>query len=95
MKFEWNEDKRQENLKKHGIDFKDAHDIFNHPMKEELDLREDYGEDRWIVLGLMYGQVVYAVYTERDDGQTIRFISIRKALKNEREKYYQDCRNYE
>jgi uncharacterized protein len=32
MKFEWDEVKNRLNIQKHGIDFKDAADIFNHPM---------------------------------------------------------------
>lgn len=46
MQYEWDEVKNQINIEKHGIDFADAVDIFNHPMLELLDEREDYGEDR-------------------------------------------------
>ena len=75
------------NIRKHGIDFVDVADLFNHPMLVRLDTRHDYGEDRWIGLGMTYGHVVVIVYTERDDGETVRVISMRKALKNERQKY--------
>jgi hypothetical protein len=46
MKFEWDERKNRENMKKHGIDFADAIEVFRHPMLTGLDDREDYGEDR-------------------------------------------------
>jgi uncharacterized DUF497 family protein len=39
MKFEWDERKRRENIAKHGIDF--------------ADLRQAYGEERWIGVGLL------------------------------------------
>jgi len=48
MCFEWDEAKNTANIRKHGIDFADAIDIFNHPMLAILDEREDYGEERWI-----------------------------------------------
>ena len=51
MKFEWDENKRQSNLHKHGIDFQEVHEIFNNPMLRRIDNRFDYDEDRWIALG--------------------------------------------
>jgi uncharacterized DUF497 family protein len=40
VKFEWDEDKNQENIRKHGIDFADAWEIFEAPMQTALDTRE-------------------------------------------------------
>ncbi len=45
MKFEWDEAKRQTNLRKHGLDFADVWKVFRGPMLARLDRREDYGED--------------------------------------------------
>ena len=87
MKFEWDEEKRKANIRKHGLDFVDATDFFNHPMLTRLDTRFDYGEDRWVGLGMILNHVIVIVFTERDNGETVRIISIRKALKNERRKY--------
>jgi uncharacterized DUF497 family protein len=42
--FEWDEPKNQENIRKHGLDFADAWEIFGGPLVPELDLRSDYGE---------------------------------------------------
>jgi len=50
------------------------------------DDREDYGEDRWIGIGMIRGHVVVIVFTERDE-DTIRVISLRKALSHERTGY--------
>ncbi len=51
MEFEWDENKRESNLSKHGIDFVDAAKIFNRPVLERLDNRYDYGETRIVALG--------------------------------------------
>ena len=92
MKFEWDEGKIQTNLIKHGFDFTDAYRIFNLPMVVELDERENYGEDRFVAIGLLDGRVVVIVYTEPDD-QTIRIISLRKALSYEQKSYEQYIKN--
>ena len=46
MKFEWDESKNEVNIRKHGIDFMDVKEMFNHPILTFLDDREDYVEDR-------------------------------------------------
>ena len=49
MKFEWDEQKNQENIKKHGFDFSDAHKVFELPMLVNLDDRSrDILEKRWL-----------------------------------------------
>ena len=50
-------------------------------------VRTDYGEDRWTGVGMIQGRVVVVVYTEREAGDTLRVISLRKALRHEREQY--------
>ncbi|MEH2077141.1 MAG: BrnT family toxin [Nostoc sp.] len=88
MKFEWDRQKNQANIAKHGLDFADAPRMFNLPLRISLDERQDYGEDRWIGLGILDGRVVVVVFTEPDE-QTIRIISLRKALPYERKRYEQ------
>ena len=92
MRFEWDEQKNQTNISKHGLDFTDAWGIFTAPMITVLDDREDYGEERWIGLGLLKTRVVVIVYTERGE-DTIRIISLRKALTHERLRYEQALRD--
>jgi len=48
MKFVWNELKNRDTIRKHGIDLKDAVEIFNYPMLTNIDNRQDYGEERWV-----------------------------------------------
>ena len=71
--FEWDENKRNANLKKHGIDFADAVRMFNGPVVEWLDEREDYGEDRFLALAELDGQVILCVaYAVRgENGEVI------------------------
>lgn len=84
MSFEWDENKRAENIGKHDLDFVDAWQIFDAPMLVDADNREDYGETRYFGIGFLKNFVVAVVFTEPDE-QTIRVISLRRALKYERE----------
>ncbi|MGK7932340.1 MAG: BrnT family toxin [Microcystaceae cyanobacterium] len=85
--FEWDENKRQANIEKHGIDFARIARIFTHPIVEWADNRRDYGETRMILLGVVDNRVLCMVYTMR--GSICRIISARKANQNERRAYYQ------
>lgn len=85
MKFEWNDLKNKENIRKHGFDFADAWKIFEGPMLIKPDQRFDYGEQRWIGIGTLDNRIVLVAYSEPDES-TIRIISLRKAKKNERKK---------
>lgn len=84
MGFEWDENKRAENIGKHELDFADAWQIFDAPMLVDIDNREDYGETRFFGIGFLKNFVVTIVFAEPDE-QTIRIISLRRALKYERE----------
>ena len=57
-----------------------------------LDTRQDYGEDRWLGLGLIEHRVVVVVYTYRDS-DIVRVISMRKAMQYERLQYEEFLRN--
>ena len=85
MELEWDEAKREENLTKHGLDFAIALELFADYFMERLDARHDYGEDRWVALGMISGVAVVLVYTERDS--KLRPISLRKATIMERSIY--------
>lgn len=87
MRFEWDERKNRENIRKHGFDFQDAPEVFDSPMLTRLDDRENYGEERWVGVGSLEDQVVAVVFTERNRGRVIRIISMRKANKYERQAY--------
>ncbi len=88
MRFEWAPQKNEANIRKHGLNFADAPEIFAAPMLSWLDTRYDYEEDRWCGIGLTHGRVVKLAYTERDRGETVRIISLRKANSDERTRYW-------
>jgi uncharacterized protein len=88
VKFEWDERKRSENLRKHAIDFIDVPTMFDSLMLVKLDDRQQYGEDRWIGIGLLRSIIVVVVYVERK-ADIIRIISARKANLDERKKFEQ------
>ena len=89
MRFEWDDNKEQINIAKHGIDFTTAARVFEDENRLELyDEAHSDTEDRYITIGEINGVaiIVFVVYTERDDA--IRLISARKATKQERRAYY-------
>lgn len=85
MRFEWDEDKRLANIRKHNIDFIDVPEIFEGDTITMEDTRQDYGETRFITIGILKERVIVVVYTER--GETTRIISARKATKYEQINY--------
>ena len=89
--FVWDEAKRRLNLRKHGIDFMDAERIFRGVTLTAEDTREDYGEQRFLTLGLLEDQVVSVAHTEQSE--EIRIISIRKATKHEARFYFSQITN--
>ena len=93
MGFEWDEDKRKENLRKHGVDFVDVPEVFEGPMLARIDTSQEYGEDRWIGIGYLEGRAIVTCFTERNHGRTIRIFSARKALSHERKIFEEKIAN--
>jgi len=90
MEFTWNPEKRLANLKKHGLDFADAERVFSSHTLTRPDQRFAYGEARFSTIGLLVDAVVVIGHTESSD--EIRVISMRKAERHEREKYFASIR---
>lgn len=82
--FEYDDDKSQANLKKHGIDFLDAQVLWEDSDLLEIRARSD-DEPRFLVIGLIGPRHWSAVVTYRDG--TIRLISVRRSRKREVELY--------
>lgn len=88
MNFEWEEDKRLKNIKKHGIDFVAVISIFDDPDAiEAYDHEHSDNEERYQIIGMAKPGILFVAYTERDHGDTIRIISARRAGKREIAKY--------
>jgi len=87
--FEWDAAKAAENYSRHGVGFETAIRVFDDVFAvERPDDREDYGEDRYSVLGMVDGRLLYVAYTLREG--IIRIISARGAEPYERRQYHED-----
>jgi len=86
MEFLWDPKKNRDNLRKHGLDFAEASEVFRGPLLARPDTREDYGEERWQGIGSIRGRVVVAVFAVPAP-DTVRIISLRKANRYERTNY--------
>lgn len=86
VNFEWDDEKYQLNVKKHGVYFEDAARIFfDDNAIYYFDDEHSDDEDRIKVIG-MVENVLSVIYTER--GEKNRIISARHATKREKEDYY-------
>ncbi len=85
--FEWDEEKSRRNRRERGLGFDVGARLFLSPFVEWVDDRRDYGEIRMIVVGVVEGRVLTAVYTWRDGRR--RIISLRAANRMERDAYRQ------
>ena len=88
MRIGWDEAKRRTNLRKHGLDFADAEAVFAGITYTMEDRRFDYGERRFITLGLLRDMVVVIAHTETP--REVRIISMRKATKHEQTLYFEN-----
>ena len=86
MNSTWDEKKLRANIRNHGFDFVDAGKVFEGITFTLEDDRFDYGEERFITLGLLKGTIVVIAHTEK--GSEIRIIPMRKATKHEQEIYF-------
>ena len=77
---------------RHGLDFAGCEANFDHFTITREDLREAYGEKRLVTFGLLGGEVVVLVHTERPIG--IHVISLREAEKHEARYYFEVAKDY-
>jgi len=86
LQFEWDDEKEQSNVEKHGVDFDTAVKVFFDPNRiEYYDKSHSTDEDRFITIGFA-GKLLFVVYTERKEN--VRLISARIATNSERRRYY-------
>ena len=90
LEFEWDDAKARANYQAHGVSFELATTVFKDAFAiERLDDRKDYGEERFIIIGMAEGQVLlFVAYTERN--QRIRVISARRATQGEQDHYFEE-----
>ncbi len=85
--FEWDVEKAESNLQKHGVSFNEAATVFFDPLSITIpDPLHSGEESRFVTAGLSQQQNhLVVVHTER--GERIRIISARPATPRERKKY--------
>lgn len=89
--YVWDERKRKSNLKKHGLDFRDACLVYENPDKCTYDASR--GEEYRLMdvaLAVVKGRLLTLVYAEQDD--VVRVISFRSASYTERKQYEEDAK---
>jgi len=93
LRFDWDENKAEANIKKHGISFEEAKSVFYDEYARLIpDPDHSESEDRFILLGFSLGlKVLTVVHCYKDEENIIRIISARKSTKNET-KYYKEHR---
>lgn len=91
MKFEWDINKAEANIKNHGVSFDEAEDVFFDDFAIDVydDSHSDFEEQRFQILGLTAKGVLLVVYTIRYE-ETYRIISARKATKSEEDSYWSE-----
>ncbi len=89
MIFTWDPDKAATNLKKHGVDFREAATVFDDPLSTTFpDSDHSTSEPRFLTIGMSApGRLHVVAHTE--EGQTIRIISARPVTRRER-KFYEE-----
>ncbi len=96
MKFEWDKNKENINIKKHGVTFEQASYVFTDRYAlNKYDDEHSNNEDRWILLGKSLNEtLLLVIHTFRDSNgsEFVRIISARKATKNEKNIYQKRCK---
>ncbi len=89
MHFEWDQKKNAANIKKHKISFEEAQSVFYDEMGILIpDPEHSIGEERFILVGMADSLGICVVcHCYIDKTETIRFISVRKANRQEKEQY--------
>ena len=89
QKFQWDAAKAAGNLKKHGVSFDEAKSAFYDDLAVQFfDDEHSDEEDRFILLGLSsLANLLVVCHCERDEDETVRIISARKATKSETKFY--------
>ena len=89
LRFEWDEDKSRENIKKHGVSFEEAQTVFlDENAVRFFDPDHSQDEGRFIMLGMSFKlRVLIVCHCYRENDTVIRIISARKADKHETGNY--------
>lgn len=92
-RFEWDDIKAAENLRKHGVSFDEAQTVFGDAYAlHTYDGPHSWDEDRFIIVGRSArDRALFVVYVERTE-VTLRIVSARRATLRERRTYEEKSR---
>jgi uncharacterized DUF497 family protein len=87
MNFEWDPEKADRNMERHGVSFAEASTAFGDPLSATIaDPLHSQDEDRFVLFGMSArGRLLAVVHTDREG--TTRIISARLMTRHEREQY--------
>ena len=88
MKVKFDPAKDGINRAKHGVSLEEAVEFDWDTALEREDDRFDYGETRFVAIGLIDARLYVMVFTEGSDDDAVRIISLRRAEKHETRYYY-------
>ena len=86
IKFEWDENKNKQNIKKHRISFEEAASVFyDDKACIATDPEHSENEERFIIIGFSFRlNTLIVCFCEKEIGSTVRVFSARKLTKNEK-----------
>ncbi len=86
MDYDWDEDKRERNLTKHGLDFADSSCVLDSPLRLDVDSVRG-GEQRIQSFAYIFDCLAVLTVVHTNNGE--RIISFRRASRDEREVYHE------
>ncbi len=89
LRFDWDTRKAEENIRKHGVTFEEAQDVFYDDRAVEFydDEHSDW-EDRFLLIGVSSkSRLLLICHCYRENDDVVRIISARMATKNESQFY--------
>lgn len=93
MTFTWDSKKAAANLKKHGVDFREAATVFDDGLSTTFpDIDHSTAEQRFLIIGMSARRRLLVV-SHTEAGNTVRMISARTATRHERTFYEEDESN--
>ena len=90
IRFEWDDNKNRENMRKHAVPFEEAQTVFlDENAIRFFDPDHSQNEDRFIMLGMSFKlRVLVVCHCYRKNDTVIRIVSARKADKHEAKNYW-------
>jgi uncharacterized protein len=86
--FEWDENKNRKNIRKHGVSFEEAMEVFGDHLSDMFEDIYSENERRFLTIGMSVKKRLLIVsHTEDEDKEKIRIISARELTKHEHRQY--------